>query len=110
MANKKHTIDLVEDILTELHLDEVYGLVRGDGVSKAGRKFKSVTFCKARILDGAVDVYSPAFMVVSWQTAIRTMPHRGSRVCKSLDELRTFLTDSFYYESNTDYYDSHKDH
>jgi hypothetical protein len=95
MSDKKHTIDLVEDILNELHLNEVYGIIQGEGESKSGRKFKSLTFCKARILDGSVAVYSPTFLLVTWQTAIRDMPHRGSQVCKSLDELRSFLNDSF---------------
>lgn len=40
----------------------------------------SIAFAKPRILDGSVEVYAPTFVVVSWETGIRDLPHRAKRV------------------------------
>jgi len=74
--------------LRELGLDEVYGVLTGKHATKDGRSIRSVTFCRARTLDGVVEIYGPKFMTVS---SNRTNTH----VCRSVDEAKAYLKDTF---------------
>jgi hypothetical protein len=61
---------------------------------KQPRPHYSVAFSKPRILDGSVEVYAPMFVVVSWETAIRDLPHRGKRVYTA-DNAKRFIQLAF---------------
>ncbi len=50
--------------LRECGLDQVYGCVEGRDPKN---RYRSVTFCRARTVDGEVRVYSPGFVQVKWQ-------------------------------------------
>jgi len=41
-----------------------YGVIEGSGVSKSGRKHKSITFGVARLLDAHLQYYGPKFIVI----------------------------------------------
>ena len=76
-------------------LNDSYGVSIDRATDKKGKPHWSVLFCKARILDGIIRVYSPGFIMISWQTAIRDLPSKGMRVFKAEHEAKEFLVNSF---------------
>lgn len=62
-----------------------YGILSGEHVNKKGKKYKSVTFGRARSLDASVDIYNRNFMV------LRTNHGRYDGVYNSYDELMVAL-------------------
>jgi hypothetical protein len=75
-------------------LNDSYGVSVAKTEEK-GKTFWSVTFAKARILDGVIKVYSPKFILVKWQTAIHDLPTKGQEVFKSEADVKSFLIRSF---------------
>ena len=75
-------------------LNEVYG-VSVDRQEQKGKKFWGITFCKARVLDGHISVYSPNFILIRWQTKFRHLPAAGQEVFKSEDAAKQFLIKNF---------------
>lgn len=61
-----------------------YGILTGEFTSKNGKKFKSVTFGRARTLDASVMIYGPRFVQV------QTSRH-GSNIFRTEPELWAFL-------------------
>lgn len=76
-------------------LNDSYGVNIAKSKSKSGKEYWGVTFCKARTLDGSVEVYSPNFIVVAWQTGFRDMPAAGREVMRSESAAKTFITKNF---------------
>ncbi len=93
--SRQETLDAVFELLHELELDEVYGITEGTHKASSGKSAPSLTFCKARILDGLVAVWSPTFIQAKWQTAIRDLPHRHSQVFKSFAEFEVAMREYF---------------
>lgn len=57
--------EIVEDFIeffTEHNLNEVYGCIHGPAGGK--QRYHSCTFCRARLLDGELRVYSDKFIQV----------------------------------------------
>lgn len=81
--------------LKEMRLDDSYGVNAGVRTNPKGRKYLSVSFCKARVLDGTLNMYSRNFVQVKWQTAFRDMPHNGSEVLTSVEDALDFIKRSF---------------
>lgn len=77
------------------NLSDSYGVSCQRATDKKGKAHWSVLFCKARILDGVIRVYSPNFILITWQTAIRDLERNGSKVCRSEWEAKEFLVDTF---------------
>lgn len=61
-----------------------YGVLTSEHVNKKGKKYKAVTFGRARTLDASVDIYNRNFIVV-------TTSRHGSQVFKDYDSLMQFL-------------------
>jgi len=93
-SEREQIADNLADTCVFGGLNDSYGVLKSKQ-EKNGKKFWSVTFCKARILDGTIDVYSPTFIRIAWETAIRDLPHRGSEVFKSEGDAKSFLQRSF---------------
>lgn len=72
-------------------LNESYGVLTSKETDAKGKSYRSVTFARNAILDGVIKVYSPTFILISWQTAIRDLPSKGREVCKSEHEAKQFL-------------------
>ena len=92
MSKREEIVEEFVGLLHEKGLDEVYGINTGIDASK---KYRYATFCRARTLDGQVNVYGPKFIQVTWQTANRSLPHKGSEVFKSVEEAKTFIKETF---------------
>ena len=59
--------DIQNDFVTffeTVGLNEVYGVLAGLDTLPNGRKVRTVTFCRARTLDGAITIYGPNFIKV----------------------------------------------
>jgi hypothetical protein len=76
-------------------LNDAYGVSCEKSTDAKGKVYWSVLFCKARILDGVIRVYSPNFIMVTWQTAIRDLPAKGKEVFRSEATAKEFLVSSF---------------
>lgn len=90
MSTRREVAENIGKFLNETELNQVYGII---DVNQG--KFRSLCFAKARMLDGEVRVYSPKFIQVKWQTAIRALPERASRVFTSEEDTKTFLRAAF---------------
>lgn len=77
------------------NLNDSYGVSVQRATDKKGRGYWSVLFCKARITDGSIRVYSQSFILVSWQTANRTLEREGSQVFRSEADARAFIVNTF---------------
>ena len=69
---------------TESNFTAPYGVLMGEGQSSRGKKYKSVTFGRARTLDCEVQIYNRSFIVV------RSSRH-GSLTFTSYESLQEFL-------------------
>lgn len=73
-------------------LNDSYGVSVEKAVDKGGKSHWSVLFCKARVLDGVIRVYSDRFILITWQG----MGERnGKFVAKSEFEAKEFLVNRF---------------
>lgn len=76
-------------------LNDSYGVSVEKDTDSRGRAFWSVTFCKARVLDGIIRVYSPSFIFITWQG----MGERdGKYVARSEHGAKTFISNRFIKE------------
>ena len=85
MSARKDVFDSLVEFCKE-HLNDSYGVIEGEITPKSNPKAVmayTATFCKARITDGALEVYSPAKIKVRWKTANRTLPQYGSETFAS---------------------------
>lgn len=90
MSPREAAQNELREHLVDLQLDEVYGVI-----DAATPKHRSLTFCKAEILDGVVYIYGPKFILVKYQTAIRTLPHRGQEKFESVEAAKEWFTENF---------------
>ena len=93
MSDRSVLADRIATQLKASGLDDSYGV----DVRQTADKGKPyiVSFCKARVLDGYVTIYSPKFLLVKWQTAFRDMPHKGVEKFTSEAAAMQFIQDSF---------------
>lgn len=78
-------------------LNESYGVIKSKETAK-GKTYWSVTFAKARTLDGYIRVYSPSFIYVGWQGAAAVaagLEFRGNRVFKDEQSAKQFIVKHF---------------
>jgi hypothetical protein len=86
--------DVAQELLETIKfggLDEVYGASLSKEVDAKGKSFYSVTFCKSRVLDGVIKVYSERFVMVKWQTQYRDLPAKGQVVCKNSWDAKSLI-------------------
>ena len=57
MSKREDIQNDVAEFLESVGLDEVYGVLTGLDTLDNGRKVRTVTFCRARSLDGQVIIY-----------------------------------------------------
>ena len=90
MSEREELMGRIVEFCGANGLNEVYGIIEAN----VG-KYRSLTICKARILDGEIKIYSPKFIQVKWQTAIRALPERDSKVFTSAEHTIAFLKAAF---------------
>ena len=71
-------------------LNDAYGVSCEKSTDARGKTYWSVLFCKTRILDGVIRVYSPNFIVIIWQ--------KGKEVFRSEADAKKFLVNTFIKE------------
>lgn len=92
MSKREDILRELVDVLSEKGLGEVYGII--EGIS-SDNKYRSATFCQARVTDGEVRVYGPKFIQVKWTTANRSLPHQGSEIFNSVEDATNFIKNTF---------------
>jgi hypothetical protein len=90
---REQTAHALADTCVCAGLNDSYGVLTSK--VEADKSYWAVTFCKARILDGEIRVYSPRFILVKWQTAIRDMPAKGSIRFTDEYEAKKWIVDKF---------------
>jgi hypothetical protein len=73
-------------------LNDAYGASCERSVDSKGKSHWSVLFCKARVLDGVIRVYSDRFILITWQ-GLGT--RNGKFIAKSEAEAKDFLVSQF---------------
>ena len=90
MSARKDLSTRLFEFCNEHGLNEVYGCLENlDG------KIRTLTFCKARILDGQINIYGLNFIQVKYKTAIRDLPHEDSRIFNNESHVKDFLKAAF---------------
>ena len=95
MSPRQQVAQNLADTCTFGDLNDSYGVSVAKATDQKGKPHWSVLFCKARITDGVIRVYSPGFILITWQTALRDLPHNGKQVCKSEAEAKDFIVKNF---------------
>jgi len=90
MSPREELAHELADTCTFGGLDESYGVMVSKQEDPKGKEYWSVTFAKARYLDGVIKVYSPTFVLVKWQGM-----GGGSEVLRSGHAAKQFLTNNF---------------
>ncbi len=73
-------------------LNDSYGTSCERAVDSKGKPHWSVLFCKARLLDGVIRVYSERFILITWQGLGE---RNGKHVARSESEAKEFLVNRF---------------
>lgn len=81
----------IEQFLDRMHLNSPY---LDSGMSK-DKKYRYIIFAKPRTVDGEVRVYNPKFIMVSWQTAFRNLPHQDRRIFGDVKDAMEFIKAAF---------------
>ena len=76
-------------------LNDSYGVSLEKATDAKGKTYWSVLFCKARVLDGVIRVYSPSFIMITWKTSYRDLPANGKEIFRSETDAKQFLISSF---------------
>lgn len=84
MKTRKEIQEALGALCVEWGLDEVYGVM----LNEHG-KYRSVSFCRARTLDGEIRVYSPKFIYI--HSSRQSVPH----ICKSFDEAVEYMKETY---------------
>src|SRR3989304_4662545 len=90
-AKKKDTVSKRQQIIHDFgvffrthNLDQVYGCIEGlESFKTRPGKYRTLTFCKARNLDGILKVFSENSLRVEFQTRYQSLPHQGSETFTS---------------------------
>lgn len=76
-------------------LNDSYGVSCEKTQDAKQNTYWSVLFCKARHTDGVIRVYSPNFIMITWQTANRLLPRNGKEIFRSESSAKSFLIKTF---------------
>lgn len=88
MSDRERIQNQFVQFIKDNDLDQVYGAEAGYHTLKSGGKIRVVTFCRARTLDGTVEIYSPNFI------RIRTMQH-GAETFGSMADAMEYMKARF---------------
>jgi hypothetical protein len=98
MSIRQEVAQNIADTCVFGQLNESYGVSCERATDQKGKSHWSILFAKARTLDGVVRVYSPSFILISWQGAAASaagLPFQGRQVCKSEADAKAFIVKNF---------------
>lgn len=90
MSARQELAQRIADFIRTNNLTTPYG---GD-VAKHGNHY-TVLFSYPRNVDGAVNVYGPKFIQVTWMTQYRDLTRQGNRVFESESNAVDFIDKAF---------------
>lgn len=100
MSIRQEIAEDFADYLKQLGFNDVYGvnvelITPPTTNGKKARSYYNVTFCRTAILDGSVRIFGPNFILVTYTTAIRYLPHRGHFRFDNVDEAKEYFLSTF---------------
>lgn len=84
MSKMIEVFDSIYAAVNDTDFNAPYGVLDGTGVSPSGKKYKSITFGRARTLDAEVRIYGSSFII------IRTSRH-GQQVFRDATSAIDFI-------------------
>lgn len=84
MSKTTEVFDSIYAIIRGSNFNAPYGVLDSTGASPSGKKYKSITFGRARTLDAEVRIYGPSFIM------IRTSRH-GQQVFRDATNAIDFI-------------------
>lgn len=78
------------EYLNDIGLNEVYGVI-----SSLQGRVRTLTFCKAKMLDATINIYGERFIQIKWNTTIGALPQRSSVIFDTEDRVKDFLQAAF---------------
>jgi len=91
MLTREELQQIFSDFIVDNNLCGVYS---GSDIS-TDKKYRYVLISVPRVLDGEVRIYSEKYILVSYQTAYRTLPHKDDRVYECANDALNFLKFAF---------------
>jgi hypothetical protein len=79
-----HFSDLLSAIENNNRWTAPYGVIAGEGKSKKGKKYRSITFGVARYLDASILYFAPTYIVVQAQGGLA---YKYEGLYKSIESL-----------------------
>jgi hypothetical protein len=92
---RRLAVDELTETLQYGGLDEVCGVQESKETDPKGKTYYNLLFCKARLIDGAIKVYSDRYIVVKWITQFRDIAPNGQEVFKTVYEAKRFIQEKF---------------
>jgi hypothetical protein len=86
--------DIMRQIASYIERNGLASVYSGYGLSK-DKKYRYILISKPRVLDGEIRIYGPKFILISYQTAYRELPHNDRRVFTSAEDMLNFLQWAF---------------
>jgi len=86
--------DIMRQIASFVERNYLSSVYSGYGLSK-DKKYRYILISKPRVLDGEIRIYGPKFILFSYQTAYRSLPHNDRRVFTSAQDMLNFLQLAF---------------
>ena len=83
MSERENIQNDLVSFLDTVGLNEVYGVLTGLDTLSNGRKVRTVTFCRARTLDGCITIYGPKFIKVD--------TNRDSAIFESVENAKAWI-------------------
>ena len=87
MSERENIQNDLASFLDEVGLNEVYGVLTGLDSLPNGRKVRTVTFCRARTLDGCITIYGPKFIKVD--------TNRETGIFESVEDAKAWIKAKF---------------
>ena len=86
--------DIMRQIASYIERNGLASVYSGYGLSK-DKKYRYILISKPRVLDGEIRIYGPKFILISYQTAYRSLPHNDRRVFTSAEDMLKFIQLAF---------------
>ena len=92
MSARTEIAEKFKEFFADNGLNEVYGVLEGYGTNK---RFRYLTFCRARTVDGEINIYGPKFIVLKWQTSYHNVGRETQLKVDSVEKALKFLDTAF---------------
>lgn len=97
MSAREDAVNEILEACGDFDLCQVYA---GDTGLSEDKKYRYVTICRARNLDGEIRVYTPKYILLKFETRYQNCPHKETVKFNSVEETIDFLRSVFVEYKN----------